>query len=111
MVDLSRRAFFRGRPRPRTEMRPPWALAEGDFIDRCTRCNDCVSACPTHILLAGDGGYPTIDFRAGECTFCSDCVASCQPQALLRAGRYVRGILVSRKPLSSVDWCLTVSKG
>ncbi|HRF30920.1 MAG: ferredoxin-type protein NapF [Dechloromonas sp.] len=85
MVDLSRRAFFRGRPRPRVEQRPPWALPESDFIERCTRCNACITACPTHILVAGDGGYPTLDFRAGECTFCSDCVASCQPQALLRA--------------------------
>ena len=85
MVDLSRRAFFRGRPRPRVEKRPPWALPESDFIDRCTRCNECITACPTHILVAGDGGYPTIDFREGECTFCGDCVASCQPEALLRA--------------------------
>jgi len=67
------------------EKRPPWALPESDFIDRCTRCNECITACPTHILVAGDGGYPTIDFREGECTFCGDCVASCQPEALLRA--------------------------
>lgn len=85
MVDLSRRAFFRGRPRPKSELRPPWALAEGDFIDRCTRCDDCLRACPTHILVAGDGGYPTVDFREGECTFCGDCVTACQPKALQRA--------------------------
>lgn len=84
MVDLSRRAFFRGRPRPKSELRPPWALAEGDFIDACTRCNDCVAACPTHILIAGDGGYPSVEFREGECTFCGDCVAVCQPNALHR---------------------------
>ena len=84
MVDLSRRAFFRGRPRPRVEKRPPWALAEGAFIDHCTRCNDCIKACPTHILVVGDGGYPTVDFREGECTFCGDCVTACQPKALLR---------------------------
>ena len=86
MVDLSRRAFFRGRPRPKSELRPPWALVEGDFIDACTRCNDCVATCPTHILIAGDGGYPTVDFREGECTFCGDCVAACQPKALKRTG-------------------------
>ena len=84
MVDLSRRAFFRGRPRPRVEKRPPWALAEGAFIDHCTRCNDCIKACPTRILVVGDGGYPTVDFREGECTFCGDCVTACQPKALLR---------------------------
>lgn len=85
MVDLSRRAFFRGRPRPKAEIRPPWALAEPEFIDRCTRCNDCLKACPTNILVSGDGGYPTVDFSVGECTFCADCLASCQPKALLRS--------------------------
>lgn len=85
MVDHSRRAFFRGRPRPRVEKRPPWALPENDFIERCTRCDACLAACPTHILIAGDGGYPTVDFAAGECTFCGDCVAACQPKALHRA--------------------------
>jgi ferredoxin-type protein NapF len=59
-------------------------LPEAEFIDRCTRCNDCLKACPTRILVIGDGGYPTVDFSAGECTFCSDCVTSCQPKALLR---------------------------
>lgn len=86
MVDLSRRGFFRGRVRPRAEIRPPWALDEGEFVDRCTRCNDCLKVCPTGILVAGDGGYPTVDFSLGECTFCGDCVTACQPNALHRHG-------------------------
>lgn len=65
-------------------MRPPWALPEGEFVERCTRCGDCVKACPTHILVVGDGGFPTVDFREGECTFCGDCVTACQPKALVR---------------------------
>ncbi len=84
MVDASRRGFFRGRPRPQAEIRPPWALAEAEFIDYCTRCNDCLGTCPEHIIVAGDGGFPTIDFRRGECTFCGDCVSACQPHALSR---------------------------
>lgn len=83
-MDASRRAFFRGRPQPKTEIRPPWALAEADFIDRCTRCGDCLKACPQAILILGDGGYPTVDFSVAECTFCGDCVAACQPLALQR---------------------------
>lgn len=86
MVDLSRRGFFRGKPRPQPEQRPPWALAEADFIDRCTRCNACLDICPTQILVAGDGGYPTVRFAVGECTFCGECVKACQPEALLRLG-------------------------
>lgn len=83
MVDLARRGFFRGRPRPKAEIRPPWALAESHFIDACTRCNDCLKACPEAILISGDGSYPTVDFGRGECTFCGDCVRSCQAKALI----------------------------
>jgi ferredoxin-type protein NapF len=84
MVDASRRGFFRGRPRPKAEIRPPWALAESLFTDCCTRCNDCIDACPEQIIVIGDGGYPTIDFKRGECTFCADCVSACKPLALVR---------------------------
>lgn len=84
MVDAGRRAFFRGRPRPKAEIRPPWARDEAAFIDHCTRCNDCLKACPQNILVAGDGGYPTVDFKVAECTFCGDCVSACQPKALWR---------------------------
>ena len=84
MVDASRRGFLRGRPRPRAEIRPPWSLPESAFIDRCTRCGDCLTACPQKILAVGDGGFPTVDFTRGECTFCGACAAACQPLALVR---------------------------
>ena len=82
MVDRSRRAFFRGRPRPQAENRPPWALPESAFVDACTRCDDCLKACPTGIIVRGDGGYPTVDFNRGECTFCGDCTRVCTSHAL-----------------------------
>ena len=83
MVDASRRGFFRGQPRPAPAQRPPWARAEADFIAHCTRCSDCIAACPTGIVVSGDGGFPMIDFKRGECTFCRRCVEVCQPQALV----------------------------
>lgn len=84
MVDAARRGFLFGRPRPvAAQPRPPWALPEAGFIEQCTRCGDCLKACPTGILVAGDGGYPTVDFSRGECTFCGDCVSACRPQALV----------------------------
>jgi ferredoxin-type protein NapF len=97
-IDHSRRAFFR-RPaalvaQPAKEeatsvdrwlpQRPPWALSESLFTDKCTRCNECISACEEEIIFIGDGGFPEIDFSRGECTFCEACVESCKPDALLK---------------------------
>ncbi len=77
-MTLSRRQFLRGDIRgSRTALRPPWALGEDVFTARCTRCDDCVRACPTEVIRRGSGGYPEMDFTAGTCTFCRDCVAVC----------------------------------
>ncbi|CAH1746394.1 ferredoxin-type protein [Thauera humireducens] len=81
----SRRGFLRGRVRAAAPApRPPWAREERDFISSCTRCDACIDACPTAILVQADGGFPSVDFSRGECTFCGDCVTHCAPRALLR---------------------------
>jgi ferredoxin-type protein NapF len=81
-VTVSRRQFLRGDVRgSRSALRPPWALAEDLFIARCTRCDDCIRACPTAVIRRGSGGYPEMDFGAGACTFCRDCVAACKAGA------------------------------
>lgn len=77
-----RRAFLRGRSQPQTVMRPPWSQPERVFVDLCQTCGACVSACPGQVLRVGAGGFPEVDFSAGECTFCKACVTVCEPQAL-----------------------------
>ncbi|UXI70598.1 ferredoxin-type protein NapF [Tahibacter amnicola] len=77
----ARRAFLLGRPGAAQWIRPPWALPENHFTDRCTRCGACSAACPESILVVGDGGYPQIDFQRGECTFCGTCATVCQSAA------------------------------
>ncbi len=62
----------------------PWALAEDEFLARCTRCNACVDACPEHIVIRGSGGFPEVDFAKGACTFCGRCADACVPRALER---------------------------
>ena len=80
----TRRQFLRGRFAPRhTPLRPPWALDEEPFLAACTRCGDCVRACP-QVILVEEGGYPRVEFGKGECTFCGDCVAACKAGALRR---------------------------
>jgi len=78
MGTTNRAEFLRGNfsGQSRT-LRPPWALPESGFVDRCTRCGDCLTACPQRILEKGRGGFPQVNFTWGECTFCGDCLRAC----------------------------------
>lgn len=67
-------------------IRPPWALGEAAFVEQCTRCGDCISACAENIIETGSGGFPAVSFVAGECTFCGDCRNVCKPGALALQG-------------------------
>lgn len=67
-----------------TPARPPWALPEARFTEVCTRCGDCVRACPRALLSPGDGGFPEIRFLEQGCNFCGDCRTACTPGALDR---------------------------
>jgi len=80
---ISRRQFLRGDLSGRSvPLRPPWALAEADFVETCNACGACIPACPQQILRAGTGGFPHVDFGDGECVFCAACVDACAPRAL-----------------------------
>lgn len=57
--------------------RMPWVVEESLFIEKCTRCEKCVSACETAIIVKGSGGFPEVDFQLGECTFCGKCAEVC----------------------------------
>lgn len=71
-------------------VRPPGAMEEMEFISTCTRCGDCVPACPYGAILrypltAGlRGGTPYIDPHTKACELCPDtpCITACKPGAL-----------------------------
>lgn len=85
-MNLSRRGLLFGRSRViKAGLRPPGALAEAAFLDACTACDDCSKACPSQIIVHGDGRFPEMDFTHGECTFCGDCQSACKTGALTGA--------------------------
>lgn len=82
-TSIDRIQFLRGDLQSRRRgIRPPWSIAEVDFLQQCDRCGECIKKCPSRIILSGSGGYPRIDFTRGRCTFCGDCVRACEPRAL-----------------------------
>ena len=82
---VNRRQFLRGNFRTApAPQRPPWALAEEQFISACSRCGDCVPVCPTRIIVVVRG-FPEVDFKRGECTFCGACATACIDRALVNS--------------------------
>ncbi|MFN4244056.1 MAG: 4Fe-4S dicluster domain-containing protein [Tepidisphaerales bacterium] len=77
-------------PRPVTfalPLRPPGALPEADFLDACTRCGECVKACPVQAIVADPAvasGAPYILPERQPCTLCEPlaCMTACPTGAL-----------------------------
>ncbi|MDH2997714.1 ferredoxin-type protein NapF [Pasteurellaceae bacterium LFhippo2] len=87
---LPRRSFLRGhflnslkteqvKQQGHSAIRPPWSNL-ANFLEKCTACDKCISACEMGILTRGAGGYPEVNFSLGrkECSFCEDCVKVCE---------------------------------
>jgi MauM/NapG family ferredoxin protein len=74
----------------RQYFRPPGALPEVAFLAACTRCGDCITACPVRAILKvpPDGGFaaatPYLDPGYQPCVVCPDmpCAAACPTDAL-----------------------------
>ena len=80
-----------GRGTARAELlRPPGALAEQEFLQRCIKCSLCQQACPTNALhpaiaVAGVEGFwtPVLIPRRGWCEFaCTRCGEVCPTGAI-----------------------------
>src|SRR5256712_2497975 len=70
-------------------LRPPGAVDETLFLDRCTRCGDCLPACPYGSIKKDVAtGYPVIFANESPCYLCEDfpCIAACETEALLPVG-------------------------
>ncbi len=73
-------------------IRPPGALHEPYFLDRCIKCGECMKACPTGVLRpafdeAGLNGMwtPVMDMERGYCEYnCVMCGQVCPTGAIER---------------------------
>ena len=68
-------------------LRPPGALPAPGFADTCSRCGDCVKACPAQAIKIEEntaGGLPYIIARESPCVVCTDlsCMKVCPTGAL-----------------------------
>ena len=72
-------------------IRPPFAGDELDFLFKCTRCGDCIEACPHDVIFPLEArlgprvvSTPALDLVNKACRLCEDwpCVAACEPGAL-----------------------------
>ena len=95
---MERGAYGSSVPSPaigRTLLRPPGALPEKEFLQRCTSCGKCVEVCPVSaIKLISDPDpakdkKPAIDAQAQACVVCDDlaCMKACPTGALRSLSR------------------------
>lgn len=75
---------------PNVHLRPPGALPESQYLDTCTRCGDCVKACPVQCIRVDPtgkkaGGAPYIDPDTAACSVCEflSCMDACPSGALV----------------------------
>jgi ferredoxin-type protein NapG len=81
----------RAEQRAASWIRPPFARKELDFLLTCTRCDDCIAACPHDVIFKLPAklglqvvGTPALDLANRGCQMCRDwpCVTACEPDAL-----------------------------
>jgi polyferredoxin/formate hydrogenlyase subunit 6/NADH:ubiquinone oxidoreductase subunit I len=86
-------------------IRPPGSVEEGEFLERCIKCDQCINVCPTNVLQPStlkEGGLeglwtPVMDFAVGACQLnCTLCSEVCPTGAIQKTS-------VERK-LGLGDW-------
>lgn len=56
--------------------RPPGAISQGAFADKCVHCADCAAVCPTQAIQMDQDGLPVVTV-AESCTNCGLCADIC----------------------------------
>lgn len=74
-------------------IRPPGAVDEPTFLRDCTRCDECLIACPHDAIVHAPprfreaAGTPMIESTRQPCWMCEDlpCITACEPGVLSHA--------------------------
>ncbi len=111
-VPLARLAGLTGDAWNPAVVRPPGALAEPEFLQRCIKCGQCMRVCPTNVihpagLQAGLEGIwtPVLNFRMGTsgcqrgCIACGNLCPSAAIRPISLDERLGNGDFVSRGPI------------
>lgn len=72
-------------------IRIPGAIEESQFLSKCTRCGDCITACPHDAIVIAPPSYreaagsPMINPADEPCLMCEDfpCITACPEEVLL----------------------------
>jgi len=84
-------------------LRPPGVVSESTFLDRCTKCGDCVKACPYGaITVHPRDGFPILFPNQTPCYLCEDvpCISACGTDALV-AVEHIEDIRMGTAVVSS----------
>jgi MauM/NapG family ferredoxin protein len=71
-----------------TELRPPGARSESEFLARCIQCHRCTASCPYGSIVAATWrsglaiGTPVVNPRNVPCYLCMECPPVCPTGAL-----------------------------
>jgi ferredoxin len=98
---------------------PPGAAGVDRFLERCTACQLCVSACPTHVLQPafleyGFAGFmkPRLDYTAAFCNFdCQRCAEVCPDGALTVLGLADKQVTRIGRAQLDLEKCIVKTKG
>jgi ferredoxin-type protein NapF len=112
----SRRAHHGARSRA---IAPPGAASVARFLDRCTACHLCVSACPTHVLQPATLEYglagwlkPHLDYSTAFCNFdCRRCGEVCPDGAIAPLDLATKHVTKIGRAKLELGHCIVVKDG
>lgn len=95
-------------------LRPPFALPEENFLNACSRCGQCITACSYQMLhlatlfSSKEAGTPYFVARAAPCEMCEDmpCVKACPTGALDKNATHINHAKMGLAVLLDQETCL-----